>query len=459
MGDAARSLGRRLDSWKGIAAFFGRDERTVRRWEKENSLPIHRVPGGAKGRVFAYEDELSQWLRTPQALIEEKYPEETAQAEASPAISARRPDWLTPAKWAIALLVCGLLAWGILAYRKNHRFAVHASGTGASANRGVNPNAEEFYLKGRYYWNKRTPDDLNKAVDLFTQAIVQDPGYAPAYVGLADCYNLLREFSAMPPSEAYPRARAAAEKAVEIDPSSAEAHNSLAFALFWGYIDVAGAEREFERALALEPNNAQTHHWHATFLVELGRFQDALKELERARVLDPSSTPILADKGFTLGMAGQTQQAIGLLKQVEAAEPAFLSAHKYLRDIYFSSEQYGAYFEEARATARLQNDSNAEAVLAEQQRGFAAGGKLGLLKARLRSDQQLYRRELATDFAIASDYALLGEDAEALRHLRAAYEKHDSSMVMILVHPPLRSLHRDPAFRELVAKLGLPPLS
>ena len=114
------------------------------------------------------------------------------------------------------------------------------------------PEAEELYLKGRYFWNKRTPEDLNKALDLFTQAIVRDPGYAQAYVGLADCYNLLREYSVMPPNEAYPRALAAAKKAVELDDNSAEAHNSLAFATFYWTWDAATAEREFKRAIAVE---------------------------------------------------------------------------------------------------------------------------------------------------------------------------------------------------------------
>jgi tetratricopeptide (TPR) repeat protein len=263
MGEAARTNGRRLDSWKEIATFFGRDERTVRRWEKENSLPIHRVPGSAKGRVFAYEDELSQWLRTPQAVANDNSSADAVQTKTPRTVGEpRRRRWGTAGKWAIGLAVCGLLVCGTLVFSKNRGFAVHASGAGSHGTRAANSNAEDFYLKGRYYWNKRTPDDLTKAVDLFTQAIVQDPNYAPAYVGLADCYNLLREFSVMPPAEAFPRARAAAQKAVELDPGSAEAHNSLAFALFWGYMDVAGAEREYRRALALEPNNVRGRPMH-----------------------------------------------------------------------------------------------------------------------------------------------------------------------------------------------------
>ena len=131
--------------------------------------------------------------------------------------------------------------------------------------------AAELYLKGRYYWNKRTPEDLKKAVDYFTQSIVADPGYAKAYVGLADCYGLLREFAAMPDSEAWPRALAAARKAVELDDSLAEAHSSLGFDLFYGSLDLKGGEREFKRAVELNPNYAEAHQWYATALMSVGR--------------------------------------------------------------------------------------------------------------------------------------------------------------------------------------------
>ena len=132
------------------------------------------------------------------------------------------------------------------------------------------PEVEEFYLKGRYYWNKRTPESLNQAVDYFSQAILRDPNYAKAYVGLADSYNLLREFASMPESEAYARAFAAASKAAELDPSSAEAHASLGFIYFWSKRDLAAASREFERAIALNPNYVDAYHWYGNVLVGRG---------------------------------------------------------------------------------------------------------------------------------------------------------------------------------------------
>lgn len=167
--------------------------------------------------------------------------------------------------------------------------------TGTAVRHVPNPAARDLYLKGRYYWNKRTPADLNMALDYFTQAIVSDPNYARAYVGTADCFNLLREFSVMPEEEAYPQAMAAARKAIELDGSLAEAHNSLAFGTYYWSMDAAGAEREFRQALGLDPNYALAHHWYATFLVSIGRNQEALNQIEMAQQLDsspPRSWPI-----------------------------------------------------------------------------------------------------------------------------------------------------------------------
>ena len=446
---------RRLESWKEIAAFFGRDERTVRRWEKECSLPVHRVPGGAKGRVFAFEGELSQWLSTPQAVAGT---EASAETPSDPALPAKLPGG-GMVKWAALIAVCLLLAIGVAAYRRSHRFVVAASGTGAQTPpRRVSPEAEDFYLKGRYYWNQRTPESLNQAVDYFTQAIVRDPGYADAYVGLADCYNLLREFGAMPPKEAYPRAQAAAQKAVELNPDSAEAHASLAFADFWGFIRVDDAELEFKRALALEPRNAHIHHWHATFLAELGQFEHALAEIDTAQKLDPSSTAMLADKGFILAISGNSAEAIPLLKQLEATHPEFLSAHSYLSGTYFDIGEYGQYFKEAVKLAQLRHDTDTLNTLEQESKAFAAGGARALLEAKLQEDLRLREQGATDDFIVARDYALLDKSPEALRYLEHAYQNHDLGLCTLRVNWSFKGMHDDPGFRSLLAKVGLPAL-
>jgi tetratricopeptide (TPR) repeat protein len=175
--------------------------------------------------------------------------------------------------WTTALLAAGLTAAALMSIAWKH--------VGVRAARPVNPAARSAYLEGRYYWSQRNEQSLRRAVEYFNQATASDPAYADAWVGLADCYNLLREYSAMPGSEAFPRALAAARKAVELDDTSADAHSALAFAAFYGSLDVKAGEREFQRALELNPNYAEAHQWYATALMTLGRSREALAQIVR----------------------------------------------------------------------------------------------------------------------------------------------------------------------------------
>jgi len=470
---------RRLDSWKEIAAFFGRDERTVKRWEKERALPVHRVPGGVRSGVFAYPAELSQWLKDPAPAASESSDQHSGVGvaggndspaviirEAEPAISKPVPTPAVPpssSKFQVArilgLLLAILLGFLILKHQIPRQQTSASARNNAPVAPRPNPEAEDLYLKGRYFWNKRTPEDLNKALDLFTQAIVRDPGYAQAYVGLADCYNLLREYSVMPPSEAYPRALAAAKKAVELDDNSAEAHNSLAFVTFYWMWDAAKAEHEFKRAIALNPNYVAAHHWYATFLMATRRYPEAVSEIEKARKLDPSSTPILADKGFILYEAGQSEQGIALLKQIEITEPAFLSPHLYLSDIYFAGKNYPNYFSESKKVARLRHDPAALAIVNAAERGFAAGGAQGMWESMLPVQKKFYLQGVLPAYPLAQTYSQLGKKQEALKYLREAYDKRDAAIVFMNSDRSLDGLRDNPSFRDLLARSSQPRLN
>jgi Tfp pilus assembly protein PilF len=209
--------------------------------------------------------------------------------------SVRESAWPAGRYLAIlaAVLVAALLAVTVVRRASSAR-AVRTT-PAALRHHTPDPEAEQLYLKGIYYWQKRTPETLNQAVDYFTQAVVRDPQYAEAYVGLADCYNLLREYSVMPPSEAYPRAMAAAKRAIALDDSLSGAHSSMAFVDFYWSWDVASAQHEFERAIELDPKSVIAHHWYATFLLALASFPQSLEEIEKAQQLDPESNAILAD--------------------------------------------------------------------------------------------------------------------------------------------------------------------
>jgi hypothetical protein len=471
---------KRLDSWKEIAAFFDRDERTVKRWEKERGLPVYRVPGSVRGGVFAYADELAEWLQAPHHNWE---PAEI-NAEIAPSADSDRnrtipqhaltvkPSADVPAPdlrlvpppssqsatrdflWILPLV---LITGSFLAFSLGHREPRYKNALAAP--QPPSADAQDLYLKGRYHFEKRTPDDLNQAVDFFTQAIVHDPAYAAPYVGLADSYNLLREFSVLPGQEAFPRARAAAAKAVELDPNSAEAHNSLAFASFWGFFDVATAEREFKRAIELNAGLPRAHHWYATFLIETGRIQEGLAEIERARQLDPSSTPILADKGCILAAAGKTEEARTLLTQLAASQPEFVPPHRYLaEDIYFREGNYAGYLMESATVARLRHDAKAQKKIDLEKAAYARGGRRGLLEQRLTTSRESFDHGTGSAFDVADAYAALGQDNDALKYLEIACQRHDLRLTTLTTNGEFQHLHQNQEFREVVARVGLPPV-
>ena len=224
----------------------------------------------------------------------------------------------------------------------------------------------------------------------------------------------------MPASEAYPRALAAAKKAVELDPQSSVAHASFAFASFFGMWDAATAGREIQRALELNPSNAAAHHWYATYLECLRRYSESLAEIDRAQALEPASKSVLADKGSILFDAGHLADAIAVLNQMEENEPDFISPHRYLKFIYLQTADYPHYIEEARNEAVLMHDPSALAVLEATEKGFHAGGGKGLLNALLRQQPKLYERGELSPYFLAEMYSRQGNKQEALRYLKTA---------------------------------------
>ncbi len=443
--------GKRLDSWKEIAAFFGRAERTVKRWETERGLPVHRVPGGGRSAVFGYSDELAGWLKGRSQELDsddaapglpEPNPTPTQVVESARQPFPIHPRVLTRGRmlaWSLPLaLAVGLVIFFSLGHSPS-RFKALAS------RHSPNAQAQDLYLKGRYFWDRRTPEDLNKAIDYFTQAIVKDPSDAQAYVGLADCYNLLREFGAMPPSEAYPRALSAAQRAVELDDTSAEAHISLAFPSFWWSWQGATAEREFKRALGLNPNLVRAHHWYATYLWGVHRFPEALDQLEQARRLDPASSAILADKGMLLWDAGHREQAVALLRQLENTVSSLSSTHDYLGRIYWQQKDYGRALAEWRRMSELRHDQDGLALADVREKGFAANGLQGLYESELAVLKGRVDNGLGNAYGLGETYAALGNRQEAFAYLKMSFDRHEAAM---LLGDPIPELQNDREYQK-----------
>jgi DNA-binding winged helix-turn-helix (wHTH) protein/Tfp pilus assembly protein PilF len=399
-------------------------------------------------------------LRRVEAVREELQENESPEKQATAAEPLSKPSPWRMMVFALPVLAMLFAAW---IFRPGYRAAkANAKSRPAGArtlHQAANREAEDFYLKGRFYWNKRTPESLSQALEAFTQAIAHDPNYSDAYVGLADCYHLLREFSAMPGNEAYFKAFAAAKKAVELDPQSSEAHASLGFVTFFGMWDAADAEREFRRAVELDPNNVKAHHWYATFLNALGRHEEALSEIDLARKLAPDSSSILADKGELQWGAGHHEQALQLLKQLEAAEPDFISPHLYLRFAYFETGDYPNYIVELKKDALLTHDAAQSSVAEAAANGFAKGGEHGLFEAQLSEQKKLYGQGKLSPYFVAQTEARLADKREAIRYLTLCLQSHDQVVLNLSDDQGFVSLHGDPAFKQLLAKIGLPPVN
>jgi len=382
----------------------------------------------------------------------------TADPPASPANahSNAKKIWMVVAGFVVIAVAVGLA----VKWRQRTLQTQGAAAQSAATASVYKPSqeVEDLYLKGRYYWNKRTPEGLNQALDSFSQAIRRDPNYAKAYVGLADSYNLLREFASMPDSEAYAHAFAAASKAAELDPSSAEAHASLGFIYFWSRRDLDAASREFERAIALNPNYVDAYHWYGNVLIAVGQNKEGLAYLNRAQELDPASPSIRADKGVGLIGAGNRDDGVALLKQMEQTDANFRSPHAYLAATYLSELDCSGYLNESRTQARLQRDADKLALVEAAEKGFAAGGCPGMLRSVLALQTKRYAQHQATAYELAETEALLGDKPAALQYLRLSLAQNEAALASVRANIYFRSLHQEPAFRQLVLDAGLPPL-
>jgi TolB-like protein/tRNA A-37 threonylcarbamoyl transferase component Bud32/Tfp pilus assembly protein PilF len=314
----------------------------------------------------------------------------------------------------------------------------------------VNLAAQDAYLQGRYYWNKRTSEGLQQALEYFREAARLDPAFAPAYAGQADSYNLLPGH--MAPSVAYPQAKAAATRALALNPNLAEAHASLAFATFVFDRNWAETEKEFQRALELNPGYATAHQWYAEYLVVRGRLEEGFAQFEQASALDPLSPAILAGAGSTLAFAGRYDDAMTQLRASLDLDPNGPGAYYYLAVCY---ELKGMLAEAAVETRHgLDLAPRSEFLLSEQ-------GRLAALSGR-RADALKVAADLSgmssggsVPVTVAYVYAALGDKNRAFAALNRARIERSPSLLYLKIDPLLASLRDDARFSDLVRQVGI----
>jgi len=320
-----------------------------------------------------------------------------------------------------------------------------------------NPEAYELYLKGRSCWDKRTLSDLENAVAYFNQAIAKDPGYALAYVGLADTYAVMPDYGGSA-SEDIPKANATARKALELDATLGRPHAVLGYIKMGHEWDFAGGEAEFKQALALEPNDATAHAWYAENIALMGgREQEALVESNRAHQLDPRSPVITYGLGTCLIYARRYDEAIAVCKKLADENPAFALAHNCLSEAYWAKRMYSQSLEEYKLGSQISGDRDGSEVASAMEQGFRSAGWDGALREGIEvSIAQRKTNNFSSAYSIAEMYADLGEKDQALQWLDTALQEHDPGMQALKTDFALDSLRSDLRFSELVRKVGLP---
>jgi TolB-like protein/DNA-binding winged helix-turn-helix (wHTH) protein/Flp pilus assembly protein TadD len=317
----------------------------------------------------------------------------------------------------------------------------------------VNPEAYESYLKGRYFWNKRTADGLKAALAYFNQAIEEDPKYAQAYSGLADTYALLGDwqYAVMTPKEALPKAKAAATRALELDSALGEAHNSLAFCLDGFDWNFAAAGKEFRRAIELNPGYATAHHWYAWHLSLLGQYDEAIAEMKKAESLDPLSLVINADLAELFVLAHSYDESIRQSRKTIEMDPNFGLAHNHLAQAYLQKHMNDEAVAELQKAVRLSGDS--PTCMANLARAYVASGNRSEAERLLSDLKKRSNGSYSYASEIAVIYAALGEKNQAMSWVEKGYEERFNPGV--LLRPGFDPLRSEPRFQELVRRVGL----
>src|SRR6267378_170107 len=322
--------------------------------------------------------------------------------------------------------------------------------------RTVTGESYENYLKGRYYWNKRSQEGLTKAIEYFQLAIEKDPNYALAYAGLADCYSIIGSaiVGTVPAGEVASKARAAALRSLELDSTLAEAQTSLATVRFNYDWDWNAAASGFRRAVELNPSYATAYQRNSLYLMSMGRTSESIAEMNRARDLDPLSISMNFSLGWRLYMAHEYDQAIEQLRNTIDMDPSFVLPHLVLGQAYEQKKAFDQAIAELRRAADI--SQNSPPVLAALARTHAVSGRTTEARKLLDQLMQQAKEQYVSPFYVAVVYAGLGENDKAMDWLEKAYGDHSNAIVFLKVDPQLDTLRSNPRFHELQRKLRLP---
>lgn len=315
------------------------------------------------------------------------------------------------------------------------------------------PEAYQFYLRGRYYWNRRTADGVKRAITEFQHAIERDPNYALGYVGLADSYLILEEYGGTPATETLPKAEAAAERALQIDPSLAEARVSRAF-LYHSQWKWAEAEEEFKRAIALNPKYPTSHHWYSINLRVKRRFADALKEMQTAQELDPLALNIGQNLAMMYLLNNDPESAIRGFKKVLELDPEFPAARANLGLVYATQKRYEESIAECQRAVDVSGRSSL--LLSQLGHSYAVAGRRAEALQIVKELEGRYAAGESIGQYPARVYAGLGDNDQAFAWLEQDFRNRSGLLSTITWWPFFDGLRSDPRYNDLLRRMGLP---
>jgi tetratricopeptide (TPR) repeat protein len=402
-----------LNGWKDIAAFFGKDERTVKRWEKLRGMPVQRMPG-TKGTVFADRHALAAWLNM---------------RGTQPGLDVR---------------VLPRVHSGLNGARPSGE--VHEPSTAA----------RELYLEGTYLWQKRTRASLTEAVAILEKAVGLDPDYAQAHTALAVAHKLAGEYGATTQKLGYIRALEAVERAIALDPALDQAQTALANIEFFWLLQYDRALRRFEHARRLNPNSALTRHWFAEALLFAGYPREALAEIDQARHLDPQSRSIISAKAYILFALGQMDTSEQMLLKLASNEPDYQMAYKGLAYLYLARGDCARYLEFLGRLESLHPSGAAREIIEAGRKGLSAGARTGMAEAMLSAARRHAETGEVPAYGLAHLCALNNDASGAAAHLQLALERYEGDVFDFIIDPAFRQVRTTPQFLKRVTQIGLP---
>jgi TolB-like protein len=320
--------------------------------------------------------------------------------------------------------------------------------------------AYDRYQQGRYHLGKRNTEGLRRGVEYFEQATRKDASFAAALAGLAGGYALMNVYNLLPPKEVYPKAREAAERALVLDETLAEAHAVRGFIAYRYEWNWGEAERHFKRAIELNPGSSMAHHWYGEYLVTMGRFDEGIAELQAALKIDPLSLIINSDLGWELYLARRHEESIAQLRRTLDLEADFRAALYYVIDPYEQQKRYedalAAWLKYLSVTDEYSTGPGGGThLMAAAKRAYAASGYSGVLRERLKLTLERRKRSYQSPVEVANIYAALGEKEQALAWLEKAYQERSADLAFIKVYPAYDVLRTEAGFTELLRRLGL----